>query len=80
MPDIKIKINEVAIENKYGVYGDESKEKGKSISSIVRFGGSIEPGCSLEEFVPQVDALMDQAFDIARRGVKRASQDEETGW
>lgn len=84
MPEVTIKLNEVGIENKYGTYGAQEEEQGKSISSIIRFGGTIEPATPIEEIVTQADALMDQAFDIAKRAVKRASEEEknqeETGW
>lgn len=79
MPEIKINLNEVSIENKFGTYGSETEEQGKSISSVVRFGGTIEPATPIEDLVKQIDALMDQAFDIAKRGVQRASE-EGGGW
>jgi len=79
MPKITITLNEVSVENKFGIYGEDDEGQGKSISSVISFGGTIEPGGEMGQIIPQVDALMDQAFAIAKGAVERASK-EDKGW
>jgi len=80
--EFTIKVNQVTLKNKYGEYGLDDNEKGKTLSSELEIGGTVEPDTEMDSLVPELDKLMDQAFDTVKRGVKRASEEtkEDKGW
>jgi len=74
--DFVISVREIAIENKFGIYGQDENEQGKTLSSILRIEGSVVPSKPLDAIMLTLDEHLDQAFDIVKRAVERASEEE----
>jgi len=78
--DFVISVRDIAIENKFGIYGQDETEQGKTLSSILRIEGSVVPNKPLDAIMLRLDEHLDQAFDIVKRAVARASKEEGKGW
>jgi len=81
--DFIITINDMGIETKYGEYGGE--ERGKTISGVLRLGGSIVPARPPDVLWPSISKMFDEAFGtvkeaVARASSERAESEEESGW
>jgi len=79
--DFLISVKDIAIENKFGIYGQDENEQGKTLSSTLRIEGSVVPNKPLDAIMQTLDEHLDQAFDAVKRAVERASKEspEEAG-
>jgi len=82
--DFVISVKDITIENKFGIYGQDENEQGKTLSSTLRIEGSVVPNKPLDAIMLTLDEHLDQAFDAVRRAVERASkespEEEGKGW